>query len=270
MKYSIQEFAREIRRLYPNDYDDLSDAKLVELWMKKYPNDKEKIKKEEESSWGGLFNFLFYGAVIWVGLSVFNSFHRIGFVENINSTVFHYKNKNISTDSRSPNSDSANESIESSNNSNNCLENIKITKKANDDVDFYNLTSIGLSSEKINILKKILSDPNPDSHPKPQSVCEITSKCKWCSREYANSSSFIPLQEVLKINLVFSDFTFHWCLYESTLGPKKEYFKGDLALFEEIVSDYNKGIMFVCSLDFHQKEFCSEKCRIEYKDSERR
>ena len=40
MKYSINEFAREIRKLYPGDYDDLSDTELVSLWLKKYPNDK--------------------------------------------------------------------------------------------------------------------------------------------------------------------------------------------------------------------------------------
>lgn len=43
MKYTVSEFAQEIRKMYPGDYDDLSDSKLVELWLKKYPNDREKI-----------------------------------------------------------------------------------------------------------------------------------------------------------------------------------------------------------------------------------
>ena len=43
MKYTINEFASQIRNLYPNDYDDLTDEKLVELWLKKYPEDIEKI-----------------------------------------------------------------------------------------------------------------------------------------------------------------------------------------------------------------------------------
>jgi len=43
MKYSIKEFANQIRNLYPNDYNDLTDDKLVELWLKKYPNDITKI-----------------------------------------------------------------------------------------------------------------------------------------------------------------------------------------------------------------------------------
>jgi len=43
MKYTVKEFAHEIRKLYPGDYDDLSDQKLVDLWLKKYPKDREKI-----------------------------------------------------------------------------------------------------------------------------------------------------------------------------------------------------------------------------------
>jgi len=43
MKFTITEFAREIRKMYPNDYNDLTDKKLVELWLKKYPKDIEKV-----------------------------------------------------------------------------------------------------------------------------------------------------------------------------------------------------------------------------------
>ena len=45
-KYLVSEFANEIRKLYPGDYDDLSDSRLVELWLKKYPTDKDKIELE--------------------------------------------------------------------------------------------------------------------------------------------------------------------------------------------------------------------------------
>lgn len=47
MKYTVKEFAREIRKIYPRDYDDLTDEKLVELWLKKYPNDKEKVDLDQ-------------------------------------------------------------------------------------------------------------------------------------------------------------------------------------------------------------------------------
>ena len=43
MKYTIYEFAQEIRKKFPGDYDDLTDNKLVELWLRKYPNDSSKI-----------------------------------------------------------------------------------------------------------------------------------------------------------------------------------------------------------------------------------
>lgn len=48
MKYTVSEFAKQIRNLYPGDYDDLNDTNLVELWLKKYPNDINKIKINNE------------------------------------------------------------------------------------------------------------------------------------------------------------------------------------------------------------------------------
>jgi hypothetical protein len=44
MKYTITEFARGIRNRFPGDYDDLMDDELVELWLRKYPEDRNKIK----------------------------------------------------------------------------------------------------------------------------------------------------------------------------------------------------------------------------------
>lgn len=43
MKYTLNEFAQEIRNLFPGNYDDLSNEDLVKLWLRKYPNDQEKI-----------------------------------------------------------------------------------------------------------------------------------------------------------------------------------------------------------------------------------
>ncbi len=42
-RFTITEFAQNIRNQYPKEYDDLSDSQLVNLWVKKYPNDQEKI-----------------------------------------------------------------------------------------------------------------------------------------------------------------------------------------------------------------------------------
>ncbi|MHA8092243.1 TM2 domain-containing protein [Aquirufa regiilacus] len=44
MKISIKKFAQNIRDDYPGDYDDLMDDELVELWLRKYPEDGNKIK----------------------------------------------------------------------------------------------------------------------------------------------------------------------------------------------------------------------------------
>lgn len=42
-KYTTKEFAADIRNKYPGSYDDLTDSQLVELWLKKFPQDKDKI-----------------------------------------------------------------------------------------------------------------------------------------------------------------------------------------------------------------------------------
>ena len=42
-RYTISEFAAKIRRKNRGSYDDLSDKRLVELYLKKYPEEKNKI-----------------------------------------------------------------------------------------------------------------------------------------------------------------------------------------------------------------------------------
>lgn len=49
MKYTVTEFAKEIRKLYPGEYDDLKDKKLVKLWLKKYPEDLKKVDFTNET-----------------------------------------------------------------------------------------------------------------------------------------------------------------------------------------------------------------------------
>ena len=97
MKYTIKEFAKEIRKLYPGDYDDLTDEKLVELWLKKYPNDREKIEfssnsdndVEENHSWiKTIFNSLFGVVVIWICLTFFSRYvSDIELMDNLNANI---------------------------------------------------------------------------------------------------------------------------------------------------------------------------------------
>jgi len=78
MKYTIKEFAKEIRKLYPEDYNDLTDEKMVELWMKKYPSDRDKIdfnnevkskvQTSEPSNSGTGSSFGFLKTIFWLGL----------------------------------------------------------------------------------------------------------------------------------------------------------------------------------------------------------
>lgn len=107
MKYTIKEFAKEIRKLYPGDYDDLIDDKLVELWLKKYPNDRDKIdfskgdndkgqtlepsNTTSESSWG-FIKTLFWLGLIGGGIYLFYNYN------NINYTSISSNNSNPSVE----------------------------------------------------------------------------------------------------------------------------------------------------------------------------
>lgn len=41
MRHSVEEFAEELRKKFPESYNDLNDKDLVELWVKKFPEDKK-------------------------------------------------------------------------------------------------------------------------------------------------------------------------------------------------------------------------------------
>jgi DnaJ-class molecular chaperone len=65
MKYSVEEFANQIRKLYPGEYDDLSNEKLTALWLKKYPSDIEKVELNKSNNKS--LNWIFYVAIV-IGL----------------------------------------------------------------------------------------------------------------------------------------------------------------------------------------------------------
>jgi hypothetical protein len=66
--FSKHEFAAIIRDKYPGSYDDLNDEKLIELWLKKFPADKDKIIEDKS------FKFL---NLKWFNLSVLLFFCNI-------------------------------------------------------------------------------------------------------------------------------------------------------------------------------------------------
>ena len=71
MKYSIREFASEIRQTNPPFYEELSDSQVVKRWLNDHPEDKYKLIQErtpkqnskvmnEENSESSSFGWLFF------------------------------------------------------------------------------------------------------------------------------------------------------------------------------------------------------------------
>lgn len=100
MKYTIKEFAQQIRDTFPGEYDDLSNSKLVELWLKKYPSDIEKVNLDNSKgspSWVGWFVFIMIclGAYYVIDINFLN--------KNQSDYEFQNKNQNFSME-RAPDS----------------------------------------------------------------------------------------------------------------------------------------------------------------------
>jgi hypothetical protein len=73
-QYTKSEFANHIRTQYPGSYDDLSDDKLMKLWLKKFPSDTDKIIETESTvKIIGVF-LLFWVGVIILSLSLIGLF----------------------------------------------------------------------------------------------------------------------------------------------------------------------------------------------------
>jgi hypothetical protein len=109
-QYTISEFAQKIRAKYPGSYDDISDKKLIELWLKKYPKDKEHVIEESKSGWG---TYLIYVLALWGGLSLINNkVTTIGFVNKINTELFGSNSNKINKNNQEvvPNNQNTNSS----------------------------------------------------------------------------------------------------------------------------------------------------------------
>ena len=275
MKYTIKEFAKEIRKLYPNDYNDLTDEKLVELWLKKYPNDREKIDFSKDvkvkgqttepsnttsgSSWGFLKTIFLLGLIAG-GIYLF-----------YNST----KNKNYTSNdsiSGTEQSSSSNNVSESSNTTPiNELENIEIDPSISDEVDNTPfIQNLGLSEDSKIKIKKILSDPNPDPENKNQTAASTENfNCKWCSKEFSHASSnYISIQALLRRKLFDGSVIYvTWMTAIVDESGKVDSEKGRLnyiQLIEEICNFYDVGTKYT-TYNVDPSEFCSEKCKTEYK-----
>lgn len=101
MKYTITEFASQIRNLYPGDYNDLTDSELVKLWVKKYPNDIDKIEinkttiiREKESS-SESFSFGWIFILIFLVIAFFTNPGPVAHKEEIKSKLNVYLQREI-------------------------------------------------------------------------------------------------------------------------------------------------------------------------------
>jgi hypothetical protein len=301
-QYTIPEFSQKIRAQYPGSYDDLSDDKLIELWLNKYPNDKEHIIEETNNgnSW------LFYLIIIAL----------------IAGGVYFYNNHNISTDNRDELSNASSSSeqqtstvnqFENGSSETNPEQDFPITSEAEQlfsDNPIFEIIKIDYDTK--NTLLQILSDPNPDPDNIENQWSENTSiRCIYCNNKvpgvYCSYQKYLydnlrcgSSDTGLMSNLALS-FGFGYCAnarlaiaYGNTdkTGFTKESTDSEgnpeidwekfatdnykRTVFElepilaEICSNYKNGNRYF-TLDNPvtdgSKKFCSEKCKTEYKYS---
>lgn len=268
MKYTVPEFAGEIRKMYPGDYNDLSDHKLVELWLKKYPKDIDKVElgnpspienkdlgvssKKSSSVIKAIWTGIFLG-IILLGIIFLVYYSNQGSTNNLTS----------SNAIRSVSSKNSLKNNISSVFSTDPYNSIEIKSEISKQVDASGiLNGLHISNETKLKIKKILSDPNPDPENKNGSACgNIQKNCKYCSRTF----------NVVATNRTAQDF-FNWFLFnplfESGLSLAMAFGLTQetdfTTLIVHVCDEFGKGKKYLCD-DWNETEFCSLKCQDEYK-----
>jgi hypothetical protein len=296
-QYTISEFAKKIRVQYPGSYDDISDKKLIELWLKKYPKDKEHII-EESNSGNSWFFYLIVIALIAGGLYLYNN-HNISSAnrdelsntitgsEQQTSTVNQYENR--SSENANP------EQV------------FPITSDAEElFIDNAIFKIIKIDNDTKNSLLQILSDPNPDPDKIENQSCDNTNtRCIYCNNKVPGVN--YSYQNYLYKVLICGPNTLALCDYcvcarmaissgdieksseqnnESKGYDENDWAKIDWAkvmssqykekVFEleptiaKMCSNYKNGEKYICienPVTSGGKNFCSEKCKTEYQYS---
>ena len=86
-KYTKSQFAKNIRNKYPGYYDNLSDDKLIKIWLEKFPKQQENII-ESDSTIGNIGKHLFFGVgVIIIGVIVFSLLTNAGSILEMSSNI---------------------------------------------------------------------------------------------------------------------------------------------------------------------------------------
>ena len=186
--YSIDQFAKKIRKKYPTSYNDLSDEELVQLWIKKYPKDKEFINfssgKEKKNK--GFLWFVVYGLIIWGLLSIVNlKVTKIQFVNSVNKDLFGNNSGFVNVSNSNSNQDTQPEIVDFDQNNlgNSTQYDFPITQDAKDFVNNSPIIKLlKLDENTTNTLLAILSDTNPDPEIRQGEFCDNTiSRCLYCN-----------------------------------------------------------------------------------------
>jgi hypothetical protein len=255
MKYTINEFASQIRNLYPNDYNDLTDEKLVELWLKKYPEDIEKIdfniRKPQKKSKNiieylieGIFAFV-VGGILVTGAMYINDPENV--MNKINSLGF-----NTTTNS------SNNQPLFETTIFNESKTNLKEYNTV-DEVD--SLRRYGLSKTDINIIKNIYYDTDPDPENKVGLTCgPLEKNCKWCNVGYTVEGEYISYKSL--IDFYISPAGQYALIFEGITENNASFKNG----IKQISNNYLNGQKYDCVIASNASDFHSLECEIEYND----
>jgi hypothetical protein len=288
MKYTVQDFAKEIKKKYPKVYNDLDDEELVNLWVKKYPQDKKNIDftKTQESSlqksdgffvrvWDILKGFILFalGSLIIAFLIDFgvdfytkinnNSNYNLNSIEEIVLDIFS-KSDNVLEKHQSD---------------------FPITQEADDYINNgFIIKLINLDSDTKSTLLDILSDPYLNNI-EGQFCDNSTTRCHYCNNVIPGKLK--SYQSILK-GIVDNDRleqslkkgTAHNISSSTNSDPDWDNYWEDFE-FEavrqhvidlkpaivEMCSSYRKGIKYLCieePVAGSIYSFCSEKCKTEY------
>lgn len=222
------------------------------------------LKKEERK-----IKVFFTILILW-SFAVFLIFTIVDFnlkSQNGNFLVSTYSPNTTSTNSPSNNQISNNteknydnSSNDSYNNSND-YDNIVIKQDISEEVDKDPIIkAIQFNEETKKVIKKILSDPNPDPENKEGVICDNEySRCKYCSKEIIQAKTFRTFQTSFN-TMFFNPLAELGMTFVSAFGEEDRLRKEVVTLCEE----FKNGARYSCELDGNPQEFCSLKCKDEY------
>lgn len=302
MKYSIKEFAQIIRNKYPKMYNDLTDSKLVELWLNKNPQDSELIKKE---TWGcGWYLFLLFA--FWFGLTVYNvKIDKINFINSINRDIFGNNPKFVNNVLLENKNEDPTVIINDSNNTDydETYYDYEITQDSRDILNNSPIISVlKLDKNTTNTLLAILSDINPDPENREGEFCDNTStRCIYCNERvlgeiYTYKNYFSNELNCDGVLSIYNSRCYTARLIMNNHSSRKDNeeidntdsveeqlnsidWRGVMndALYESILEfkpvienacdNFKNGVKYICVENPVKKgslNFCSEKCKTEY------